>query len=365
MIAFFVPYAYAQQSPTLRIGTYNVNSEQKCEGKIDLQKLRMNRLADVIIQENIDIISLQEMEDWRMAKNGSTHEMRWPEAIYDAQYLKEELDRRGRPMALFDTFQEPRAGLRVVTLSTYPAVPNTLETFLFTGDGNSRHSHLLKINTSIGPLWFVSIHTHYESARAHIDFLNNLLQTRFPSEKKVIVSGDFNASAGGSAMDDHLDKYQVVGGAGTLTDKISIPKDGDFVAVSNKISGDPSDRVCPEANTDSHSVVIATIKLKDGLPQPAPATTVTPPLVQPPLILGESVASASAQTKSTGYIPLWMYVWISIVYVLIMQHALQIRTQFNRFFFYGAFVFGAMLGYFFNNYLFGFFVAIVLSLILW
>lgn len=383
---FITTQVSAQQSPVMRIGTYNVNSEQKCEGKVDLQKLRMNRLADVIIQQNIDIISLQEMEDWRMDKSSGTHVMKWPDQIYDALYLQQELQRRGYSMALFDSFSQPQSGLRVVTLSRYPAVPGTHEIFLITGGGGSRHSHLVQLTTPLGPVWFVSIHTRYQNAKEHIAFLNEMLKDRFSSEKKVIVAGDFNASAGGDAMEDHVAMYQVVGGAGTLTDKITVPKSGDITGVSSLMAGDPADNVCPNATTDSHGVVVASVKLKDGVPIPPPAPTITPPpAVATPTVTAAPVApitptlsplltqstqnapiaTASAHTKSTGYVPLWMYVWISIVYVVIMQHALQIRTQFNRFFMYGAFVFGGILGYFFSNYLFGFFVAIILSLILW
>lgn len=75
--------------------------------------------------------------------------------------------------------------------------------------------------------------------------------------------------------------------------------------------------------------------------------------------------AALQSSDEASAIPIWMYVFMSVLYVVVIQLAMQMRTQFDRFLVYGAFVFGGVIGFFFNNYLFGFFAAVLLSLLFW
>lgn len=59
------------------------------------------------------------------------------------------------------------------------------------------------------------------------------------------------------------------------------------------------------------------------------------------------------------------YAIISIVYIMIMQFAVGINEEFNRFIMIGTFIIGAAMGAYINSYEFGLGAAIILSLILW
>jgi len=59
------------------------------------------------------------------------------------------------------------------------------------------------------------------------------------------------------------------------------------------------------------------------------------------------------------------YAIISLVYIMIMQFAVGINEEFNRFIMIGAFIIGAAMGAYIHSYEFGLGAAIILSLILW
>ena len=59
------------------------------------------------------------------------------------------------------------------------------------------------------------------------------------------------------------------------------------------------------------------------------------------------------------------YAIISAVYIMIMQFAVGINEEFNRFIMIGIFIIGAAMGAYINSYEFGLGAAIILSLIIW
>lgn len=62
---------------------------------------------------------------------------------------------------------------------------------------------------------------------------------------------------------------------------------------------------------------------------------------------------------------LFLYILLSVVYIMTIHLAIAIRDQFNMFLMVGIFVLCGVLGAYLDSYLAGFAAGIVLSLIFW
>src|SRR5690606_37525202 len=64
-IFFFAPVGRAASNVTFRVMTYNIHHAEGLDGKIDTQ-----RIADLILQENVDLVGLQEVDRNTTRVNG-------------------------------------------------------------------------------------------------------------------------------------------------------------------------------------------------------------------------------------------------------------------------------------------------------
>jgi hypothetical protein len=62
---------------------------------------------------------------------------------------------------------------------------------------------------------------------------------------------------------------------------------------------------------------------------------------------------------------LLFYSILSAGYIMIMHFAVAISKQFKLTSLFTIFIFGGIIGYFLKAYEFGFFIAVILSLVLW
>lgn len=255
--------------PTLRLIEYNINNEQDC--LLDdpaLQKTRMERLGRYVIDNAVDIATFPEMRNWRY--DGDNDLVR-PNNIDEAQYLENYFAQNNYPMERVDTFPNPdRNSFRVVTFSRFASVPNTKNYFTFPSNEHPRDSNYITLQTSLGPIHLFSIHTHYQVAEQHVAYLNTLLAERFGTDPtRVIVSGDFNASAAGSAMTTHLQTYPLLADGG-MVDKMTAHTTTVFTPTSRELSGDIADGFCGGERDQNHSILRVDIRLKDGIAPPNP-----------------------------------------------------------------------------------------------
>lgn len=238
---------YAQSEPhTLRVVAYNIKHGRGMDGKVDL-----NRIAEVILKLNPDLLALQEVD--KFCERSGNRDL----AAELGKTLKME-HRFGK----FMDFQGGEYGMAI--LSRFPIKETYRHSLPEGAEPRCALEVQVEVNGMQSPISFIGIHNDWTNEAIRVDQIDALLTAIEGRSHPVILAGDFN----GEPSDDSMQTLRKA--QWTILDKgnkKTFPSDDpqkeiDFIVTRGFSQTSVEHDVIDERVASDHRPIVASITFK-------------------------------------------------------------------------------------------------------